>query len=323
MSRKDAREYLELPLVGLRGGTRHAQHPLKHGLGRGCLRQVAVERLAARSVGARRHHHDDAAVTAHSLRRRHALHRLVHVLVERIAAIRCHHDVRDRHAHAADVLQPRAPRLVRLPEMPCHRMHYLLLAVDHHVRHERELRRLRRVQHVAVDRVPFKDSGPRIRALDELAAVVGEHRLARDYARKHALPPSREARKEVRLDEAFGDEQVCLHRETVHDEPAARRKRASLYEACRVGRVVHHDPLARHDILAELSDQLLARRQPMEASRDQNRDLRRRVPLPDALKQLRHDDLRRDRPSVVARDYHDLPLAGGQFLKTRRANRRV
>jgi len=83
-----AREDLRLPLVGQRGFGRYCGDLLRDLLGRGGLFEPVVEALAAVAVAARRRYDDDAIVVQTGFGCRHALHSLIDVLVERIAAIR-------------------------------------------------------------------------------------------------------------------------------------------------------------------------------------------------------------------------------------------
>ena len=90
---EDAREDLHLPLVWERVFLRRRFDLIEQFARRLCGFQGLVEGLAAVTVVAGRDHDDDAAFVAVRLGRRHALDRLIDVLVERVAAVRRYDDV--------------------------------------------------------------------------------------------------------------------------------------------------------------------------------------------------------------------------------------
>ena len=135
-----------------------------------------------------REHDDDAARIHGRFSGRHALHRLINVLIERIAAVRRKNDVGRLRRDAAALIQEPAARLMRGNEVARHRVDDLLFAVQHHVQDELEPRRLRRPDHVAVDRIVLQDPRPRMRVGNELRAMIRHHGFPRHDARQYRFP---------------------------------------------------------------------------------------------------------------------------------------
>ena len=257
------------------------------------------------------------------LRRRHALDRLVEVLVQGIAPVRRQDQIRHCRAHAAVPGEEGAARLVRALHVARKGRNRPLVVVDHGVDDEGEPRPPRRPDHVPVDWVALEHARARPRIVDEGRAVVRKHGPAPRDAREHALAPAREPREEVRLDEPLRHQQIRLRREAVDHQRPARGQRPQADEVRLVVAVVNHDLLPRVQLRPELFAQLLRRGRAVAARGDQQRDLRRRVSAPDLLEHRRQDRPARHGPRVVAQEHDDLLLAARELAQARRADRVV
>ena len=267
---EDAREDLHLPLVGQRVFLRRRLDLVEQFARRFRGLQGLVEGFAAMAVVAGRDHDDDAALVAVGLGRRHALDRLVDVLVERVATVRRYDDVGRIALDFGERAHIVAACDVRLLAVAGKGGDDFLLRIDDDVQDEGELRFLRRVEHVAVDGVAIEDARASLVALDELAAVVRHDRLGGCDARQDRLAAAREACEEVRLDEALGDEEVGIDRRAIDEQFAARRQKTEVGHPRIILRVVDDDLLVLDDILAEAVDEFFMRRRTVEARRDED-----------------------------------------------------
>ena len=123
----------------------------------------------------------------------------------------------------------------------------------------------------------------------------------------------------MRLNEALGDEKICLCRELVNSESTARGKSADSHEAVLIGGNVNHDLLVINDLLAELCNELLASGVSVASGRDEYGNIGIGVAFSDFCEHRGNDDAAGHGTSVVARDEHDLVLAARKLGELRRA----
>ena len=225
---EDACEDLHLPLVRQRVFLRRCFDLVEQFAWRfGCL-QGLVEGFAAVAVVAGCDHDDDAAFVAVGFGRRHALDRLIYVLVERVAAVRRDDDVGWVALDLGECAHIVAARDVGFLAVAGKRGDDFFFRIDDDVQDKGELRFFRRVEHIAVNRVAFEDACASFVALDEFAAVVRHDRFGRSDAGQDRFAAAREAGEEVRLDEAFGDEEVGVDGSAVDEQLAARRQQTEV-----------------------------------------------------------------------------------------------
>ena len=198
-----------------------------------------------------------------------------------------------------------------------------MLAVQDHVEDEGEVGHLGRGEHVLAHVVVAEVAGTGVGVVHELAVVVVHDRLVGGHARQDGLAAAREPCKEVRLDEALGEEQVSVSGDLVDDALAAGGQGADLLHGGVVGRHVHDDLLVGHDVLSVLVDELLVRGGAVHAGchKDAHAGLGGRSV--DAAQQDRHCHARGDRARVVRADDDDVLLAGAELLELGRAVRIV
>ena len=134
-------------------------------VGDGSRGQLAAVRAVVGEAVAALGGADDRAARLDDLgRSRHALHRLVEVLVEREAGVRRDHDVEAaRRPGASPSPGDRASSAVHREQLATEGVRDLLLAVQHHVEREVDAGRGGDRAHVVVDRVAFEDA-PRARS---------------------------------------------------------------------------------------------------------------------------------------------------------------
>lgn len=231
---------------------------------------LAVEGLPAAAVRAGGHHQDHAARPHGRLRRRHALDRLVEVLVQGIAPVRRQDQIRHRRAHAAvpgrgrrSPPRARAPR--RPPPAAIARLSWSITALTMKAS---PARRAAQTMSRWIG-LPSSTPGARPRIVDEGRAVVRKHGPAPRDAREHALAPAREPREEVRLDEPLRHQQIRLRREAVDHQRPARGQRPQVDEVRLVVAVVNHDLLPRVQLRPDFSRSssgAVARWQPVATS---------------------------------------------------------
>ena len=218
-------------------------------------------------------------------------------------------------AHELDALG------VRLLEVACKGCDDLFLCVERHIHDKLHVDRARGIDHILVDRVMLEHTCGRIRARNRLVGVVFIDRYRVADAGQDALAAAREAGEEVRLDKAFGHQQVAVQRNLVDPQLCARGQLAYMLEVVVLKRLVDHDLLIVHDVVAEHTALLLLGRRTVQAGGDQDGDIRIRVARADLLEQDRQGQLARHGAGVVACDKHNLVLALGQFGQARRADR--
>lgn len=86
----------------------------------------------------------------------------------------------------------------------------LLVRIDDDVKDESQPGLLRGKDHVLVDGVFVQAALTSVWALQETGVVVVQHCFGRGNAGQDGLATARETRKEMRLDEAFGHNQVAF-----------------------------------------------------------------------------------------------------------------
>ncbi len=174
-----------------------------------------MERLPAMAVRALRRHDDHRPWRRSGLGGRHALDRLVHVLVQRIPAIAGDDDVRRRHLDLTLAAHKLAASRVRGKRIAGKSLDDLLAAVDDDVDDERQACLAGGPHHVAMHRIAVQNPSPGLRRGDEFGAVIGQYRRFPGNTRQNALAPPGKSRKEMRLDKALCQEQVSLNSDSV------------------------------------------------------------------------------------------------------------
>jgi hypothetical protein len=99
-----------------------------------------------------------------------------------------------------------------------------LVGVECDVKDKGQLGLLRGIEHIQVQRVAVQDAGARPVAGDKMGAVVGQNGLRGRNPRQDALAAAGKPGEEMRLDEAFRDQQVGPVDQIVQPEGAARRQ---------------------------------------------------------------------------------------------------
>ena len=210
---------------------------------------------------------------------------------------------------------------MRLLQITGKRRNDLFLRVERHVHDKLDVDRARGVHHILVDGVMLQHARSGIRAGNRLIGVVFVDRDRVADAGQDALAAARETSEEVRLDEALGHQQVAVQRELVDPQLCARRQLTDALEVIVLKRLVDHDLLIVHNVVAEHAALLFLGRRTVQAGGDQDGDIRIRVARADLLEQDRQGQLARHGAGVVACDKHNLVLALGQFGQARRADR--
>ena len=318
--RQDAGKDLARPLVGqgLVLGTIDAG-ALK--LRRIVVGDVVIEALATVTVGTTGDVDDHAALGKRGLGSAHALHGLVDVLVERVAAVGGDGDLALDGLNAGKALHELAAGLVRLVDVAGKGADDLVLAIEHHVEHKGKVSHLGGGEHVLTHVVVAQVAGTRVGIVHKLTVVVVHDGLVAGDARQDGLAATRETGKEVRLNKALGKQQIAIGRNLVDDALATRRQGADLFHHAVVSRDVHNDFLVGNDLLAVLVDELLVRRRTMHTRSNQNANARLRRSGMDVMQQNRHRHTRGNGTRMIGANDDNILLASTKLLERRRAVR--
>ena len=136
---------------------------------------------------------------------------------------------------------------------------------------------------------------------DELGAMICHHCRSGRNAWKNGFSRTGEACKEMRFDEAFCANQICIDHELVDDQVAAARQRPYVNQGGIVA-VMNHNLFTCDDLFAELVDQLFLGSSSVTAGADQNGDIRFRIALSNLTKHWRNNYLAGNRSGVVRGD---------------------
>ena len=160
-------------------------------------------------------------------------------------------------------------------------------------------------------------------AFNKFGTMISQHRHLGCNARQHGFTAAREARKEMRINKPFGDEQFRFHRQAIDDALAARWQRADFHHIRSILRIMIDEFFVIHDILAEPMHHLVARHGPVKASGNQNRNINRRIHRANATEQNRQCHLTRHRARMVTRYDNHIAFALNQGFKRRTINRLI
>ena len=280
-----------------------------------------IEALATVTVGTTGDVDNHTALGKRSLGRAHALHGLVDVLVERVAAVGGDGNLALDGLNAGKALHELAASLVCLVDVTGEGADDLMLAVEHHVQHKGKVSHLGSGKHVLAHVVVAQVAGARMGIVHKLAVVVVHDGLVAGDARQDGLAATRETSKEVRLNKALGKQQIAIDGNLVDDALAARRQGADLFHHAVVSRDVHNDFLVGNDLLAVLVDELLVRRRTMHTRSNQNANARLRRSGVDVMQQNRHGHTRGNGTRMVGANDDNVLLASAKLLERRRAIR--
>ena len=280
-----------------------------------------IEALATVTVGTTGDIDDHAALGKRGLGRAHALHGLVDVLVERVAAVGGNGNLALDGLNAGKALHELAASLVRLVDVAGKGADDLVLAVEHHVEHKGKVSHLGSGKHVLAHVVVAQVAGTRMGIVHKLTVVVVHDGLVASDARQDGLAATRETGKEVRLNKALGKQQIAIGSNLVDDALAARRQGADLFHHAVIGRDVHNDFLVGNDLLAVLVDELLVRRRTMHTRSNQNTHASLGRSRMDVMQQNRHRHTRGNGTRMIGANNDDILLASTKLLERRRAIR--
>ena len=135
---------------------------------------------------------------------------------------------------------------------------------------------------------------------------------------QNALPAAGESCKEMRLDEALGNQQVAFQRRPVHHQLRARRQNADRHIVPLT--VMDKDRIVPVNLVAQLFPQLLWPGSPVAAGRHQQRHLDLRIAGFQFFQHRRQDVPARDRPRMVADENDRRPLSRCQLPQCGRRN---
>ena len=280
-----------------------------------------IEALATVTVGTTGDVDDHTALGKRGLGSAHALHGLVDVLIERVAAVGGDGDLALDGLNAGKALHELAASLVRLVDVAGKGADDLMLAVEHNVEHKGKVSHLGGGEHVLAHVVVAQVAGTRVGIVHKLTVVVVHDGLVAGDARQDGLAATRETGKEMRLNEALGKQQIAIGSNLVDDALATRRQGTDLFHHAVVGRDMHDDLLVSDDLLAVLVDKLLVRRRTVHAGRDQYAHTRLGSGSVDVMQQNRHRHTRGNGTRMVGANDDDILLASTKLLERRRAIR--
>ena len=211
----DLRLYLHLPLIRRRV-SRRRDH-LEERLGRRLRRQQLTVRSMRRQSVAALGGADDGAAWRDDLRsRRQTLHRLIEVLVERVAGVRREHHVERRFDRLHGVVfGRRTSEPVLFEEIAREDRCNPLPPIQRHVDRKVHAGHPRNLTHIVMNGIAFGDAPRGVRVADALRIVEHEHGREARQSRRHHLRPAAEAGEKMRLHEARGDANIRIHPETI------------------------------------------------------------------------------------------------------------
>ena len=276
-----------------------------------------IEALAAVTVGTTGDVDDHTALGKRGLGSAHALHSLIDVLIEGVAAVSGNGDLALDGLNAGKALHELAASLVRLVDVAGKGANDLVLAVEHYVEHKGKVSHLGGGKHVLAHVVVAQVAGTRMGVVHKLTVVVVHDGLIAGDAGQDRLSAAREAGKEVRLNKALGKQQITIGGNLVDDALAARRQGADLFHHAVVSRDVHNDFLVGNDLLAVLVDELLVRRRTMHTRSNQNANACLRRSGVDVMQQNRHRHTRGNGARMVGANDDDILLASTKLLERR------
>ena len=318
--RQDAGKDLARPLVG-QGLVLRTVDAGALKLCRIIVGDVVIEALATVTVGTAGDVDDYTALGKRSLGRAHALHGLVDVLVERVAAVGGDGDLALNGLNAGKALHELTAGLVRLVNVAGKGADDLVLAVEHHVKHKGKVSHLGGSKHVLAYVVVAQVAGTRVGIIHKLTVVVVHDGLVAGDARQDGLAATRETGKEVRLNKALGKQQIAIGGNLVDDALATGRQGADLFHHAVVSRDVHNDFLVGNDLLAVLVDELLVRRRTMHTRSNQNANARLGRSGMDVIQQNRHRHTRGNGARMIGANDDNILLASTKLLERRRGIR--
>lgn len=118
-----------------------------------------------------------------------------------------------------------------------------------------------------------------MRAVDKFRAMVGQDCDLAGNARQDGFTAARHAGEEMRFNEAFGNEQVCIGRELVDAAVATGRQGADADHVFVVAADMDDEFFMFGDFLAVFSDQFFFRRRPVHTRCDEDGNVDIRVPF--------------------------------------------
>jgi hypothetical protein len=266
---------------------------------------------------------DDRAAAADDVERGdHALDRLVVRFVERKAGGRGDDDVGGAVEVGAHVpLHDAHPCGVRALEVAGEHAGELAAAVDRHVAEEVDADPPGDVEQLLMERVALDDAGPE-RRFEHCRAVQAAHGVDPRAARCHRFPSAREARHEVRLDQAGHDAEVGAEQPAIDPQLGAAAGATEMDVLARVARLVIADAIAPHDVGAGHRRQLVGGVGAMQPGRNEDLDPFGWHPrrLERGQQGRQHDPIRH-RPRLVGDHHHRVAPAAGDLGQRRRPDR--
>ena len=210
----------------------------------------------------------DVAVRRHDLRgRRHALHRLIQVLVERIAAVRSDDDVEWRRDSrpspvSRENAQPWswAARTSPQKKRVIWRSRFSVTLMQKSIGTQRAV-----VADSRLRRIPLQQPPGGLRIANHARVVVAHDRGDVGHAGKDGLCAAGESGHEMRLDEAEDDASVGVHVVAVQQHRLSVLADPGGSQRGRIVRVVIDDAVAREHVAADHRRQLRRRVGPVRA----------------------------------------------------------
>ena len=212
---------------------------------------------------------------------------------------------------------------MRIHTIASHSLDNFLFAIDDNIQDKLQIRFSCSVQHILVNRIFIDFTGSGMLAFNKFGTMISQHRHLGCNARQHGFTAARETRKEMRVNEPFGDEQFRFHRQAIDDALAARWQRADFHHIRSILRIMIDEFFVIHDILAEPMHHLVVRHGPVKASGNQNRNINRRIHRANATEQNRQRHLTRHRSRVITRNNNHIAFALNQCFKRRTINRMI
>ena len=223
-----------------------------HGLGYiPLVSKLVIKIVAANAVIGAGQHDDDTVFPDGSFCRSHALHRLIHILIQRVSAVCGDHNIRRLGLRAAESGKKIGAFFMGRFQIACHRIDHLLITVQHNIDNILQIDFPGCPQHIRMDGVALQDAGAGLGMGYKLRTMVGEHRFPGRDTGQHALSAAGETGEEMGFYEAFCKQQVGLHRQPVDTARAAGGKGSDIHKFFPVIAVVNHDFLIFHDLLTK------------------------------------------------------------------------
>ena len=162
-----------------------------------------------------------------------------------------------------------------------------------------------------------------MRIVNEFRAVVTHNGHRISDARKNAFSSAGKSCKEMRLNEAFCNEQGSVHGCLIQNAVRAGRKNADLNIRGRIMRIMNDDAVLKLFIkfISKLSSKLFNGCWSVETCGYKQSDLDLRVSFSQFTDHVRKDILTRDRSCMVADDDHAVRFSFCQFTQSRAVDR--